>query len=248
MAFTLKGAVAYQSDRVTLYRGDASDVIAGLPRWSVDLIVTDPPYGVRYQSNFRDVSLSPLHGDDGSLDVPAMLGAVTHGALRTGRHVYVFGYGAERLIEPMRLSSTCELIWDKGNMSLGDLSLPWAATHERITFGVHYPSKANRDARKGALSARLRHGTVLTVPRKNSRAVSRHPTEKPVQLMRQLIESSSNGNDVVFDPFAGCGSTLVAALLSGRRAIGVEIDEQFVATSVARITSAERVADQIEAA
>lgn len=240
--------IAYQSDLVTLWEGDCAEVIADLPRASVDLIATDPPYGVKWQSGFRAQRFARLAGDDGSLDVPAILGAAACG-LADGRHVYVFGYEPDDLASPLLLSSTAELIWDKAGMvGMGRLDEPWAPAHERITFGVRRKSQANRAAGKGLLSARLRQGSVLRVPRLNSRANSRHPTEKPVALMRQLIESSSLLGDVVFDPFAGCGSTLVAAVLTGRRALGVELDPGYVVTAVDRIKRAEDLAAEIAAA
>ncbi|MEU4296359.1 DNA-methyltransferase [Kitasatospora aureofaciens] len=86
------------------------------------------------------------------------------------------------------------------------------------------------------------------MPRKNGTQVNRHPTEKPVRLMAELIESSSRRGELILDPFAGSGSTLVAALLAGRHAIGCELDERYVEVAVQRIREAERIADRIEAA
>lgn len=62
-----------------------------------------------------------------------------------------------------------------------------------------------------------------------------HPTIKPLDYIRQLIRNSSTKDDVVFDPFAGSGTTAVAALLEERRFIGFEIDEFFYKTAQARI-------------
>ena len=74
---------------------------------------------------------------------------------------------------------------------------------------------------------------MLEVPRP---AASReHPTMKPVELVRRLIANSSREGDVVLDPFAGSGSTLVAAALSGRRCIAVELDPVYCDVIVARI-------------
>lgn len=240
-------SVAYQSDRVTLYHGDCRDAIALVKRASCGLIATDPPYGVRWQSGIRTNTLPEIAHDDGSIDVPAILGLWT-GALMPYRHVYVFGFSPEQISGPMQLGGTCELIWDKEMLGIGNLSQPWGPQHERIAFGCFAPSKRKRANGSGQLTARLRRGSVISVPRKNSRATGRHQTEKPVELMAQLIESSTIRGDVVLDPFAGSGSTLVAAVLLGRRAIGVELDDRHVATAVDRIQRAESVADQMEAA
>lgn len=236
--------ILHQSELATVVLGDATDpaVIDAAPTY--DLLCTDPPYGVRWQSGNRTDRFDVLAGDDGSLDVPAVLGAWVR-RLRDHRHVYVFGYRPDQLAEPMRLGGTSTLIWDKGQINGGDLRLPWAPGHEPITFGVYVPSQAHRAKGFGNLAARLRRSTVVEVPRLHGRQVNRHPTEKPVALMRQLVESSSLPGEIVLDPFAGCGSTLVAAVLEGRRAYGVEVDERYATTAVERVKRAEAIARMI---
>jgi len=147
--------------------------------------------------------------------------------------VYIFG---DRLdLSPLPLCSTAELIWDKETIGMGNLSLPWGPQHENIIFAVYEISKANRDKGYGRLSARLRKGSVLRSLRPVSGAVKHHPTEKPVDILRQMIESSSVMGEVVYDPFAGSGSTLVAAMLEGRQVIGCEIEERYCETTVKRL-------------
>lgn len=234
--------VAYESNRTAVWHGRAEDVLPGLPRNSVDLLATDPSYGVDWQSNRRTVRLSKLAGDDGSLDLAGII-RLALPALRRHRHVYIFGP-----FDPtdLPLCGVTSLIWDKGKTGTGDLTSPWGPSHEPITFATYEISKANRGKGYGRLAARLRAGTVLRVPRKNSGQVGRHPTEKPVRLMRQLVEASSCIGETVLDPFAGSGSTLVAAVLSGRKAIGVECDERYIPTIVERVRAAEALADRIE--
>ena len=75
---------------------------------------------------------------------------------------------------------------------------------------------------------------ILDVP--NIKAGTKvHPTEKPVDLMKILIENSSNKGDIVLDMFMGSGSTGVAALETGRKFIGIEIDENFYKVAYDRI-------------
>jgi site-specific DNA-methyltransferase (adenine-specific) len=79
------------------------------------------------------------------------------------------------------------------------------------------------------------HGNVLDVPRMDHRQ-REHPTQKPIQLMQCLIETTTPSGGVVLDPFAGSGTTLAAAKLLGRRAIGFERDERFCEIAAKRIS------------
>lgn len=233
--------VLHQSDLCTLILGDATDPNTR-PPGQYDLLCVDPPYGVRWESGRRAEGYGQLVGDDGSVDWPQVLGEWVDGLTRR-RHVYVFGYTPGQLTEPLRLGGTAELVWAKGGRGSGDLTQPWGPAHETVTFGVHEISPANRAKGDGRLSARLRQGSVITAPRPNGGAV-RHPTEKPVVLMAQLIESSTVRGDLVVDPCAGVGSTLVAAILAGRRAWGVEIDPRWADIALGRIKRAEDIARQ----
>lgn len=240
------GKVLHESSRCTIVWGDCADLIGTLP--TADLLVTDPPYGVKWNSGRNGGRFGPLLGDDGTLDVPGLLGALARAHLRRARHAYVFGYRPAQLSEAMQLGGTAELIWDKGVMGPGRLESPWGPQHEVVAFGVHDQSAVGRAQGGGRLAARLRSGSVLRYQRPHAARVTRHPTEKPVALMRELIESSSRQGDLVLDPFAGSGATLVAAILAGRRAYGIELDHRYAELAVERVRSAERIADQIAVA
>lgn len=220
----------YQNDLVTLYHGDCREILPLLDL-AADLLVTDPPYGQDWQSGRRKVKFDVLQGD--SDDQVALQGVVASlKKLKRGRHAYIFG---RYDFEGTTLCESAELIWDKEYFNGGNLQQPWANAHEYIQFAVHELSAVNRSKGHGRLAARLRRGTVITVPRIQSDAVTRHPTEKPVRLLRELIESSSCIDEMVLDPFAGSGSTLVAAVVEGRRAVGIEIEKQYCDETVLRL-------------
>lgn len=216
----------YNKNGITLYHGDCQEVgvIAH------DLLVVDPP-NKDFASNRGAESWGKIKGGDDLSGVTDRLLAAIKG-LRRGRHVYIFE--GELDLSCLPLCGLAELIWDKGILGPGDLSCPWGPQHERITFAVYELSKANREKGYGNLSARLRKGSVLRCLRPQSGGVKHHPTEKPIDILRQLIESSSVLGETVFDPFAGSGSTLIAAALEGRRAVGCEIDERYCETAAKR--------------
>jgi site-specific DNA-methyltransferase (adenine-specific) len=247
------GQILHHTDRATVIWGDCRDpkVIAQVPD-GYGLLCTDPPYGMGWQSSYGK-NFAPIAGDDGTVDWPMVLRewtgpTGTESKLKDKRHIYVFGYRPDQLAEPLRLGGTAELIWDKANTGMGDLTQPWGPAHEVIAFGVHSKRASGRNGGAGRLAARLRQGSVLRAPRPNAGSVTRHPTEKPVALMAQLIESSTVRGDLVVDPCAGSGSTGVAAVLGGRRCFLVEYDRGYAELSVDRIKAAEKIAALMEAA
>lgn len=219
----------YESGGIKIFHGDCRKVLPGIG--SVDLIVTDPPYGVNFKSN-RASNFDFMQGDE-SVDV-ALLGlALALKQLRRGRHVYVFGNFD---MKNLPLCEKAELIWDKENFGSGNLELPWGSQHERISFCVYEISKANRKKGYGRLAARMRRGSVLRSlrPNQGDRA-KRHPAEKPVDILQMMIESSSLLGETVLDPFTGSGSSLVAAAREGRNAIGIEIEERYCEIAAKRL-------------
>lgn len=229
----------FERGGIQIFHGDCRDILPRLGKDRADLIVTDPPYGVNFVSGRGSQSFGPIIGDDGSLNVPAALGLALK-CLRRGRHIYIFG---KFDLSQLPLCSLAEIIWDKEIVGLGDLTLPWGPSHELITFATYEISKANRDKGYGALAARMRRGSVIRCPRLQSGQVARHPTEKPLRVLRELIEASSVFDEVVLDPFAGSGSTLEAAHLEGRRAIGIEIDEAHCETAARRFEQGDLFAE-----
>ncbi len=231
--------VYYEDASATLYLGDAleSDV-------QCDLIVTDPPNNKEFVSGRAGGRWGGILLDDAPDDVIARLAHVLR-RLRRGRHVYIFDGNLD--LSSLNLSGFTELVWDKEIMGMGDLSSPWGPQHETIQFATHEISAANRRKGAGNLSARLRKGSVLRSTRPHSNGVKRHPTEKPVDILRQMIESSSMIGETVFDPFAGSGSTLVAAVLEGRKAVGVEVDERYAKVAATRLRNLPDVENSLAA-
>lgn len=209
----------FQNESVTLYRGDCADVEV-----ACDLIVTDPPYGQAFESGRAGGKWGPIAGDKQPVAVQERLAHALKG-LRRGRHVYIFKGDLD--LSQLKLCGITELVWDKSIIGMGDLASPWGPAHESIWFATYEISEANRNKGMGNLSARLRKGSVLRSLRAHSGRVRSHPTEKPVDVLRQMIESSSVMGEIVYDPFCGSGSTLVAAALEGRIAVGCEVDERY---------------------
>jgi DNA modification methylase len=217
-----------------LWHGDCLEILPTMHKGDADMLLTDPPYGVAFvgRAGVHEV----LQNDHKGFDVAPYIDAALK-VLRRGRHVYVFG---PLDVAKHALCSEIELIWDKEMFGLGNLEIPWGPQHERITFAIHEISKANRDKGFGSLAARLRRGSVLRSLRPHSGRAKFHPTEKPLDILAQMIESSTTMGETVLDPFMGSGSTLVAAVLERRKAIGIEIDRKHFDTACRRVEEAQK--------
>jgi site-specific DNA-methyltransferase (adenine-specific) len=206
----------YSDDLVTLYHGDCLEVTEWL---SADVLVTDPPYGMAFVSNYGSGSRRPIANDRDA--------AVRDRTLQLwGNARPWLMFGTWRVARP---SGTAQvLVWDKTDgvgPGMGDLDAAFGTSHEEIYLGGEWRKKT---ARRGSV---IRTAYAMGNP-SGLVARSGHPTPKPTDLMELLLAASSG---VVADPFAGSGSTLVAAKALGRRAIGVELEERYCETAARRL-------------
>lgn len=233
--------LVYETPRVKLFKGDAAEVLPSYKTESFDLVVTDPPYGVEFESGMRAESFGAIAGDGKDLSSRAAVGELLLECVRLvgqNRHLYVFGPEVLRSELDAKVSAPAELIWVKQDgPGMGDLTSPWGPQHEPLHF---YTSLHRHGGKRGKLvnPVRMRKGSVLKAVKPTGFKV-RHPTEKPLALLRELIESSSKLDEVVLDPFSGVGSTGVAALLLGRRAVLCEVEGKYVDIAVERLRRAE---------
>lgn len=243
---TSRPVLVHESELAQVWHGDSRDVLADLATESVDLVVTDPPYGVQWQSGHRTTAFEQLAGDGADEASRLAIRDVLAQCVRVvgqSRHLYVFGPGD--VLEGLKVSECVQLVWDKGTLGSGNLAAAWGPAHEPINFCVSKHRHGGK-AGRSVLPTRLRKGSVLSFNRPTGRKV-RHPSEKPVPLLRELVESSSRQGELVLDPYAGTGATGVAALLSGRRAILVDTDPRWAALAAERVQQAEALVSELAA-
>lgn len=204
----------YYSDKlITLYHGDCLDFAEWL---TADILVTDPPYGMAFQSGFRRDGLGPIINDDSTI--------VRDEALTLWGDKPAAVFGTWRAPRPKDTRQV--LIWHKPAVGpgMGDLSQAFGTSHEDIYLLGKWE---RRTTRRGSVISTEHHPGTYT-------SKIGHPTPKPIGLMEILIESAPLG--VIADPFAGSGSTLIAARNLGRKAIGVEIEERYAELIVNRLS------------
>lgn len=211
----------YADDQITLYHGDSREVLAWL---DADVLVTDPPYGTLMQA--------------------------------TGKAAHKGGYGRRNLHDPGD-GIGARIANDETTECRDDVLSLWAERGPALVFGSPrqpdppgmWVDRLVWDKKRPGMNGgpwRYRHESIYVTAgflRTDNAAVSiieawpedqkDHIHAKPLALMLRLVAAAPPG--VIADPFAGSGSTLVAAKQLGRRAVGVEVDERHCETIVRRL-------------
>lgn len=221
-----------QIGNATLYLADCREVLAQLP--PVDLMLTDPPYGVRLANHDRggktrsDRDWSIANDDSQELGTWALEWAAE-------RNLPTFAFASP--MKPWPGKWRQHLVWEKGEHvgGGGDPALCWKANWELLQV-----------ARNDALTGR-RDGSVLRFQAQMA-DYKLHPTPKPVDLLTYILTKATRPHQLVLDPFMGSGSTGVACTKIGRRFIGCEIDPEFFDAACKRIDAAARQSDLFAAA
>jgi DNA modification methylase len=202
----------------TLYLADCMDVLPTLGK--VDAVITDPPYGMGFQSNFRIEKHMKIANDETADIAKSVIGWAIE---NTSHSVYAFGRWDNLLDYPKPKSM---VTWVKNNWSMGDLE----HEHARQTEVCFFYTGANH------FFPKKRPTDVVEYPRTQN---EHHPTEKPVGLMKRFVEWTDG---VILDPFMGSGTTGVAAVQMGRKFIGIEREPKYFDIACERIENAQRQA------
>jgi len=203
----------YQDERTTIYHGDCREIMPTLGQF--DLLLTDPPYGIGEAAGknksrskatvARDYGVSEWDGRIRQEEVDL--------AVSISGHAIVFG-GNYYSFPP----SSCWLVWDKdnGENDFADCELAW--------------TNLSRAVRK----FRWRWAGMLQEKGGNKKEQRIHPTQKPFPLMQWCLGFLPDA-ETILDPFMGSGTTLVAAKLEGRTAVGIELEEKYCEAAAKRL-------------
>jgi DNA modification methylase len=203
-----------------------SDQVAKLMNGQkADMVFTDPPYGVNYQSNWRnnksENKFDILENDNKFLDFKPNLILYTKENsawfIWTSHQVYPIW---RDMYEEYYLNT---IIWNKGKMGMGDLS-SYGNNYEMSLFCSQGKPKLKGERKKA----------IWEILKKDSKN-EYHPTQKPIELPTRAIENSSKLKDIVFDCFLGSGSTMVASHQLKRKCYGMELDPKYCQVIVDRM-------------
>jgi len=222
-----------------LHLGDCLDVMQDIPDGSVDMVCTDPPYGMNFQSNWS--KNGPRHKKiegDSAADFRWLQDAFRLLKPDGGGLISFCDWNTSHRwreeIERAGFVIKSQVIWDRLHHGMGDLKGAFAPQHDI----VWYATKGRRIFVNGRPKSVIRH------KRPSPADDHGHPTCKPVALMEELIRATDDGSgSVVLDPFLGSGTTGVAAANTGRRFIGIERDPDYFNAASARIQKAQADAE-----
>jgi site-specific DNA-methyltransferase (adenine-specific) len=215
---------------------DASDVGPLTNGALADCLWTDPPYGVAYEG--KTERHLRIRNDDPETSDDVIAGAFRLAPLGPSSPFYVSAPAGPRssafraAIAAAGWRLHQELVWSKGSIVLGHSDYQYA--HEPILYG--YTAGAGRPGR-GRHPGSHWYGdnsesSVLEYPKP---AANRdHPTAKPVALVARCLRNSTRPGDLVYEPFAGSGTTLIAAEQLGRRCVAMEVDPRYAQVTIER--------------
>ena len=200
---------------IDLHCGDCLEIMKTMPSKSVDLILTDPPYGKKADKGTNGFGSSKNRRYDGGWDNKRPSKEVFDEMLRVGKNVIIFGANYFADILP---PSTHWIFWDKK----GDIAFqnPFA-DGELIYTTFKKPIKRIVFKQQGFIT--------------DSKDKRYHPTQKPSELVEILIKEYSKEGDTILDCFMGSGTTGVSCLRTGRNFIGIELDEGYFDIAKQRI-------------
>jgi site-specific DNA-methyltransferase (adenine-specific) len=216
---------------VKLMMGDCLDRMSEIPDGSVDMVLTDPPYGMDYQSNRRTATdrFAKISNDaelgwlEGFVDECSRV-------MRDNSAAYVFcswhkvDVFKQAFEKKFKIKNV--IVWVKNNHGSGDLRGAYAPKHEFILY-MH----------KGRSLLRNSRTPDVMFADKVSGSKMVHPTEKPIPLLERFVVNNTDEGDTIVDPFMGSGTTGVACVNTGRNFIGIEMDSAYFKIAEGRINA-----------
>ena len=204
-----------------IYNADCMDILKGLPDKCIDLVLTDPPYGIgeaagKNKSRGNKAIAKDYGNKDWDNSIPEK--EIFNEILRVSKHQIIFG--GNYFVEYLH-NSPCWIVWDKNNgkNDFADCELAWT----NFKFAVRkYLWTWN-----GMLQHDMKNKDVRI-----------HPTQKPLKLFEMIINDYSNENDLILDCFSGSGTTAIACHNLKRRFICVEKDYDYWKASCERLENA----------
>jgi DNA modification methylase len=217
---------------------DAADVRHLIGDDQPSVMVTDPPYGVEYQPEWRNAALGEANRSVGTVqnDDRADWGAAWK--LFTGAVAYVWHAGTKSVIVADGLEASgfqirSQIIWAKPHFVISRGH--YHVQHEPCWYAVRQSHSAHwQGDRRQSTLWEIGNGLSQSGERAAENALTGHGTQKPVECMRRPILNHTRCSEAIYDPFVGSGTTMIAAEQTGRRCLAMELDPIYVDVAIRR--------------
>lgn len=254
----------YQKDSFLLYNSDCLEVISRIPDNSIDMVFADPPYmlsnnGFTCQGG-KMVSVNKgkwdsSKGFENDLIFHETWISECRRILKPEGTIWISGtyhsiYQCGYLLQKLNFHFLNDISWFKPNASpnlscrfftASHETLLWARKDKKAKHAFNYEKMKNGSFPKDILKKpekQMRSVWSIPAPSPSEKEFGKHPTQKPLELLKRVVLSSTNEGDIILDPFNGGGSTGVAAAMIGeRKYIGCEIDMRYIELTTKRLDS-----------
>lgn len=219
-------------DNILCINGDCLDVMQDIQENSIDCILTDPPYLINYKTNRRKDKThrfcNSILNDDNENLIKEFI-QKSYNLLKDNTAFYCFcSWKTDKIfqtyIEENNFKIKNKIIWVKNNWTAGDLQAQYGQQYETIL----YCNKGRRFIQGKRISDVWNFSRI-------SGKKQIHQNQKPINLLEQILEKSSNENDLILDCFAGSGSTGIACKNLNRKCILIEKDKYYYNMMVKRL-------------
>ncbi|QYZ78174.1 site-specific DNA-methyltransferase [Methanofollis formosanus] len=249
----------FSCDGATLLHGDAVECMASIPDGSVDLVFADPPYNLS-NGGFTCQGGKRAPVDKGAWDQSAGIEEdfafhrrwieACGRVLRDGGTIWISGtyhsiYACGFALQLLGFQILNDICWYKPNAPPNLSTRYFTASHETLIWAkkgeerhtFNYDEMKNGEWEYDVIKRpgkQMRSVWSVPAPKPSEKREGKHPTQKPLALLERVVLASSEEGDLVLDPFAGSSTTGLAAVMHGRRFLGIEREKEYLDLSVRR--------------
>ncbi|MDD4352060.1 MAG: site-specific DNA-methyltransferase [Candidatus Gracilibacteria bacterium] len=260
------GAPYYKKSGFTLYKGNCLEVLSKMPENSVDMIFADPPYflssGTFTCQNGKMVSVKKgnwdlSNGHKKNFEFHLAWIEACRRVLKPEGTIWISGtyhsiYQCGFALQIAGFHILNDISWFKPNASpnlscrfftASHETLIWARKEKKAKHTFNYDLMKNGDWPEDQLKKpglQMRSVWAMGTPKKEEKKFGKHPTQKPLDLLKRIVLASTNKGDLVLDPFAGSSTTGMAAFLTKRKFIGIDTEKEYLELSIKRLRDLER--------
>ena len=231
-----------------IYKGDSLEILKTFPSKCVDLIFADPPYNMQLKNDLYRPNNTKVDGVNDEWDKFSSFKEYDNfciswlreckRVLKDTGSIWVIGsyhniYRVGNIMLNLGYWILNDVTWYKTNPMPRNMNLQFVNSTECWIYFINNGTSGTFN-NNGSVKHDFLESSVCPMSEKK---FGKHPTQKPLKIIKELIECVTNPNDIVLDPFMGSGTTCVASSILKRRYIGIELSEDYYETAKLRINN-----------